>query len=129
MSIRETPWPSGTPNWADLMTSDREASWAFYSEVLGWQIMDSGADMGHYGMASVGGLMVAGIGTPPDPDQAPPPAWITYLATDDLDRTCEAITARGVFTSCATPAASSPIDESFSACINWSSRFTRSVRS
>lgn len=95
MSTRETPWPAGTPSWADLMTSDREASWAFYSEVLGWQIMDSGPEMGHYGMASVEGSMVAGIGTPPDPEQAPPPAWITYLATDDLDKTCEAITANG----------------------------------
>jgi len=77
------------------MTTDREASWVFYSEVLGWEMTDSGPDMGHYGMAAVGGRMVAGIGTPPDPDQAPPPAWMTYLATDDLDKTCEAITANG----------------------------------
>ena len=41
----------------------------------------------------------------------------------------EVMTARGVFTSWAMPAASRPMDESFSACINWSSRFTRSVRS
>jgi predicted enzyme related to lactoylglutathione lyase len=95
MSTRETRWPTGTPSWADLMTSDRESSWAFYSTVLGWQITDSGPDMGHYGMASVGGGMVAGIGTPPDPSQAPPPAWMTYLATDDLDKTCEAITSNG----------------------------------
>src|SRR2546426_435205 len=42
---------------------------------------------------------------------------------------CEAITASGVFTSWATPAASSPVEESFSAWTNWSSRLTRSVRS
>jgi predicted enzyme related to lactoylglutathione lyase len=77
------------------MTSDREASWAFYADVLGWQFVDSGPEMGHYGMASVGGLMVAGIGTPPDPAAAPPPAWTTYLATNDVDKTCEAITANG----------------------------------
>jgi len=91
MSTRETPWPVGTPNWADLMTTDREASWAFYSQVLGWQIQDTGPEMGNYGLASVNGKMVAGIGTPPDPGQAPPPAWTTYLATDDLDKTIEAI--------------------------------------
>jgi uncharacterized protein len=95
MSIRDTPWPVGTPNWADLMTTDREASWAFYSSVFGWEIQDSGPDMGHYGMASVGGKMVAGIGTAPDPTQAPPPAWTTYLATDDLDKTLEAVQANG----------------------------------
>jgi uncharacterized protein len=95
MSTRDTPWPAGTPCWADLMTTDREASWTFYSDVLGWQITDSGPEMGHYGMASVDGAMVAGIGTPPDPTQAPPPAWTTYLASDDLDTTCKAVTANG----------------------------------
>ena len=95
MSTRETPWPTGTPNWADLITSDRPAAWAFYSEVLGWQIQDSGPEMGHYGMASVDGKMVAGIGSPADPNQAPPPAWTTYLATDDLDKTVEAIQSNG----------------------------------
>jgi uncharacterized protein len=95
MSTRETPWPVGTPNWADLMTPDREASWAFYSQVLGWQIQDSGPEMGNYGMASLDGKMVAGIGTPPDPSQAPPPAWTTYLATDDLDKAIEAIQSNG----------------------------------
>lgn len=95
MSIRETPWPAGTPSWADLMTTDREASWAFYSRVLGWEIADSGEEMGHYGMASVDGKMVAGIGTAPDPSQAPPPAWTTYLATDDLDKTVEAVQTAG----------------------------------
>ncbi len=95
MSVRESPWPAGTPNWSDLMTTDRDASWAFYSQVLGWQIQDSGPEMGHYGMAAVDGKMVAGIGTPPDPDQAPPPAWTTYLATDDLDATVAAVEANG----------------------------------
>jgi len=95
MTTRETPWPAGTPCWTDLMTTDREAAWAFYADVLGWQITDSGPDMGHYGMAAVGGAMVAGIGEPPDPAQAPPPAWMTYLASDDIDKTCEAVTASG----------------------------------
>jgi predicted enzyme related to lactoylglutathione lyase len=95
MSTRETTWPKGTPSWADLMTSDREGAWAFYSQVLGWKIQDSGPEMGNYGMASVDGKMVAGIGSPPDPTQAPPPAWTTYLATDDLDQTLAAVSSNG----------------------------------
>ena len=39
------------------------------------------------------------------------------------------MTASGVFTSCATPAASSPIDDSFSACVSCASSSMRSVMS
>src|SRR5215470_2187429 len=95
MSTRDTPWPEGTPNWADLMTSNRESSWDFYRRVFGWEIIDSGPDMGHYGMATVSGRMVAGIGEPPAEAGSPPPAWTTYLATDDVDKTIEAVQSAG----------------------------------
>ena len=95
MSIRDKAWPKGTPCWADLTVSDRDNAWAFYRDTLGWDVQDSGAEMGHYGMAMVDGKVVAGIGEPPSPDQAPPPAWTTYLATDDLDATLAAVAANG----------------------------------
>ena len=95
MTKRDTPWPEGTPNWADLMTKNREASWKFYRSVFGWEILDSGPDMGHYGMATLGGRPVAGIGEPPAEAGNPPPAWTTYLATDDVDKTVEAVQAAG----------------------------------
>jgi len=94
MSVRDKAWPTGTPCWADLMVTDREAAWAFYRTVLGWEIADSGPDMGHYGIARVDGKAVAGVGEPP-PGDAPPPAWTTYLATDDLDATLAAVQAHG----------------------------------
>jgi uncharacterized protein len=95
MSTRDETWPNGTPSWADLMTTDRQASWDFYHQVLGWEITDSGADMGHYGMAAVDGREVAGIGEAPPGQDAGPVAWTTYLAVDDVDKTSAAIPDNG----------------------------------
>ncbi len=94
MSVRDKPWPTGTPCWADLMAGDREAAWSFYRDVLGWEINDSGPDMGHYGIAQVDGKAVAGVGEPP-PGPPAPAMWTTYLATDDIDATLAAVVANG----------------------------------
>lgn len=93
MSTRSTPWPHGTPTWADLTTSDLAASTAFYQAVLGWEVTDLGPDFGHYHLATRNGLHTVGIGPAMSPEQ--PPAWTTYLATDDADKTLEAVVAQG----------------------------------
>ncbi len=95
MSTRDTPWPQGTPCWVDLMTTDREAAWEFYKSVFGWEIVDTGADMGNYSLATVAGRNVAGLGGMPPGDSNPPPTWTTYLASDDIDKTARAVTANG----------------------------------
>lgn len=94
MSTRNEPWPEGTPCWVDLSTRDQEAAQRFYSALFGWHIEDTGEEMGHYGIGMLGGRRVAGIGEQPpgDPGQ---PNWTTYLASDDVDKTCEAISAAG----------------------------------
>jgi predicted enzyme related to lactoylglutathione lyase len=93
MSTRTVPWSPGTPNWADLATSDLAASTAFYGAVLGWEVADLGADFGHYGIASRKGLATAGIGPAMSPDQ--PNVWTTYLSVEDADKTAETITTNG----------------------------------
>ncbi len=94
MTIRTTPWAPGTPNWVDLATSDREAAWDFYREVLGWTITDSGEEFGHYGMAEIDGHAAAGLAEkqPHDPG---PVRWTTYFATEDADATAAAVKAHG----------------------------------
>lgn len=94
MTTRDIPWPKGTPCWVDLATTDREAAWDFYGQLFGWKITDSGEEFGHYGMAEIDGLPVAGIGQIM-PGSEQPPAWTTYLATDDADTTVAAVTANG----------------------------------
>jgi len=94
MSTQEEPWAPGTPCWVDLMTTDRAAAWTFYQDVFGWEIVDTGEDFGHYGMAQLKGLPVAGLGEIP-PGTPMPAAWTTYIATTDVNATAAAIGANG----------------------------------
>ena len=86
MTIRTTPYATGTPCWVDLFTSDPERSAAFYSALLGWEFRDLGEGLGGYTLATSGGDPVAGMmrntGASHSPD-----AWSTYLATDAIEAT------------------------------------------
>jgi predicted enzyme related to lactoylglutathione lyase len=93
MTVRETPWPPGTPCWVDLMTPDQAAARDFYSALFGWQIDVGPEETGNYGMAAVDGHSVAGIGGMMGMDH--PPVWNTYLATADADATSKAVEAAG----------------------------------
>jgi predicted enzyme related to lactoylglutathione lyase len=90
MSIHEDPWREGTPAWVDLMVPDRHVATAFYGPLLGWEFAEGTPETGYYAMALRGGRNAAGIGEMAPGTPAPPPAWTTYLAVDDLD----AVTAR-----------------------------------
>lgn len=86
-----TSYLNGTPSWMDLMTTDREAAMRFYGALFGWQFEVGPAEAGHYTTCLVGGDPVAGIGERAE-DAQYPVAWTTYLAVDDLDKTCASIT-------------------------------------
>src|SRR4051794_5670003 len=92
MVTRETPWPDGTPCWVDLMTGDAAAAREFYGALFGWDIEVGGAETGFYGMCSVGGRRVVGIG---QMQMEHPPVWTAYLATSDVDALTRAITEAG----------------------------------
>ncbi len=92
MTTRTSPWPPGTPCWADLSAPDPEAAQAFYAAVLGWGYTAAGDEFGGYVSALVGAAVVAGIG----PQQQPGPvAWTLYLASVDVDATAGLIDANG----------------------------------
>ena len=92
MSTRTTPWPAGTPCWADLMAPDVEAAGRFYSAVLGWEVPAPDEQHGGYVVAHVGGAATAGIG--PDREGARS-AWTLHFATDDADASAAAIRGLG----------------------------------
>jgi len=94
MSTRSTPWEQGTPCWFDLSTTDLAATTAFYASTFGWELMDTGAEFGHYTFCLVRGMPVAGIGPAMD-GQPPAPLWTVYLAVDDADKAAEAIAGNG----------------------------------
>ncbi len=89
--IHDESWPAGTPAWADLNAPDHRAAQEFYAAVLGWEFLpDAGPEMGFYAMAHRGGKPIAGIG-----EGEGPPAWTTYLATDDVDATLAKVAEAG----------------------------------
>lgn len=89
MTTRDTPWPEGTPAWVDLMVPDRRRAQDFYGALFGWDFAEGAPETGYYTQASVDGRVVAGIGEPQPGQPAPPPAWTTYIAVDDVDRVTE----------------------------------------
>lgn len=92
MSMRTSPWPAGTPCWADLSTPDVDSALAFYAEVLGWTSGGAQEEFGGYAMAERNGAAAAGIG----PQMAGAPvAWTMYIATDDADAAAKAVARNG----------------------------------
>lgn len=85
---QRTSYTQGTPNWADLQTTDPDAAKLFYGELFGWRYDDQPLPDGPvYSMAVIDGGVVAGI-APQSQDRAAqnmPPMWNTYLAVDDVD--------------------------------------------
>lgn len=92
MTIRENV-PTGAPIWVDLMSSDPEASVAFYGALFGWTAEDPNPDFGGYRNFQLGGERVAGLmqaqpGEPAD-------LWSVYLQTDDAATAVEKARAAG----------------------------------
>jgi len=77
----------GTPCWVDLGTPDVDASKKFYGELFGWEAEDAGPDSGGYHLARLRGKSVAGIG--PLQQEEQPPAWTSYVLTEDADATAK----------------------------------------
>jgi predicted enzyme related to lactoylglutathione lyase len=80
-----TAYEPGTPSWVDLSTTDPAAAKAFYGGLFGWEAEDAGPveETGGYAMFKLRGKQVAGVG--PIMGEGQPPAWSTYISTDDAD--------------------------------------------
>src|SRR5918999_262406 len=87
-------YPRGNPCWVDLGTSDPAAARSFYSELFGWTAeVDERPEAGGYAQFRKEGRAVAGVG--PLFREGMPPAWTTYIASDDVDATAASITRHG----------------------------------
>lgn len=88
----KTDYAPGTPSWIDVGVPDIDAAIAFYGALFGWEIPPGDPDAGGYRIAHLGGKTVAGLG----PQMSPgPPAWTTYVSTDDVDALATRIVAAG----------------------------------
>ena len=82
------PHPGGTFLWNELITDDIESAKLFYGELFGWKTKD--VDIGRLGIytvftraddADTAGVMKRPLG------MAGPAAWVTYVATNDVEET------------------------------------------
>ncbi|MFJ4918347.1 VOC family protein [Streptomyces sp. NPDC088725] len=90
-AIRRRP---GTPCWVSLMVHGLAETEDFYSALFGWSFVPGPEQLGPYVRAKLDGADVAGIGELPAGRRLPI-VWMTYLATDDADKTAETIRSCG----------------------------------
>jgi len=88
-----TAYEPGTPSWVDVTAGDAAAAASFYRTLFGWEFTDGGPDAGGYGMLTLDGKNVAGLG--PLQNEQQPVAWTTYVATDDADAAAARIQEAG----------------------------------
>jgi uncharacterized protein len=94
---REQPAEAGKPGrvgWHELLAEDGARSFAFYSDVLGWQHANTEPGQGElYHPFSASGLTIGGIFTRHSTD--PPPFWLLYFNVEDIDAAAERVKASG----------------------------------
>jgi predicted enzyme related to lactoylglutathione lyase len=84
----------GVPNWVDLATPDLPSARAFYSGLFGWTPeVAAEPESGGYTNFTLDGKAVAGLG--PIMGEGQPPAWTTYLATDNAEETADRVAKAG----------------------------------
>ena len=75
----------GTFSWVELLTSDAAGAKAFYAALLGWDWEDVPLpEGGTYTLVLKDGKRVAGLHQP-SPENAGPPAWLSYVSVEDAD--------------------------------------------
>jgi len=86
-------YDDGVPSWIDMQSPDLDKSRVFYSALFGWDVPPGPEEAGGYGIATLKGKNVAGVG--PQMNPAAPPSWMTYVNVDDADATTAKVTANG----------------------------------
>jgi predicted enzyme related to lactoylglutathione lyase len=89
-----TSYQPGTPSWIDLGSPDPKGAAAFYGGLFGWKAeFDPRPEAGGYGMFTLDGKNVAGIGPQQNPDM--PPYWTVYITVADADETVKKVNDAG----------------------------------
>jgi predicted enzyme related to lactoylglutathione lyase len=89
----KTTYLPGEPTWADLSSSDVEASRAFYGALFGWTAPPAQEEFGGYANFELGGRKVCGLMPLMDPRQ--PVGWSCYVSTADAEKTTALVTESG----------------------------------
>jgi predicted enzyme related to lactoylglutathione lyase len=88
-------FPTGTPCWIELFTTDPDGAAGFYRDLLGWEQVSAGEDFGGYRNFLLDGSMMAGCMQNTTPETVPN-VWVVYLASPDAAATVQAAGAAGM---------------------------------
>src|ERR1700722_5749146 len=82
--------------WADLVTPDLAAAEKFYGGLFGWTFRRIRAGSSDYAVAMLDGRPIAGVVEKPiRSGERQQPAWLTFLAADDVEGVKRAAVAHG----------------------------------
>jgi uncharacterized protein len=83
----------GCIGWHELIATDREKAFAFYSELFGWRRADADVStLGTYQLFSAGGETIGGMVTGP---ATMPAFWLYYFNVGDIDAAAKRVAAGG----------------------------------
>lgn len=89
----EKSWRFGQFVWREMLCPDVAKAKGFYGELLGWTFADMPMGKMTYTVVSAGGKQVGGL-LPSTPEMGPP-AWLSYVSVEDIDKTAAAVEASG----------------------------------
>jgi len=81
--------------WYDQMSNDLAGAEAFYTKVVGWTVAPNTMNDQPYTLLKAGSTMVGGLMPIPAEAKGVQPAWMGYIAVDDVKAYADKVTAAG----------------------------------
>ena len=83
--------------WYELITTEPDAAQKFYSNVMGWGVLDASVPSRAYTLFTAGSDLVSGMVDLPEDGKrlGGKPAWIGYIGVQDVDATASRISGLG----------------------------------
>jgi uncharacterized protein len=95
--LSERPSRQGQFCWYELITTNTESAKTFYSNVIGWGVLNTSMPDRRYSLFSAGTVLVGGLMDLPKntPRTGTEARWIGYVGVDDVDATASRIAHLG----------------------------------
>ncbi len=81
--------------WYDQMSNDLQGAEAFYTKVVGWTLAPNSMNDQRYTLLKAGERMVGGLMPIPAEAKGAQPAWMGYIAVDDVQAYADKVKAAG----------------------------------
>jgi hypothetical protein len=81
--------------WYDQMSNDLPGSEAFYTKVVGWTLAPNTMNDQRYTLLQAGAAMIGGLMPIPEAAKGVRPAWMGYIAVDDVAAYADKVKAAG----------------------------------